>query len=522
MKVSFGSYTLDSQIPELRLDGEVVAVEPKVFDILVYLIENRHRIVSKDELIEKVWGGRIVSDAAITSRINLVRQAVGDDGRTQKVVKTVSKRGFRFVSDVTDATGLAQPEGATGGSNPQPQTVAASVLVLPFKDLSQAESGFLAQGLTEDLIVALSRYSDVAVISMQTALQLGERQSRLENPLAEINADYLISGTVRFGANQVRVTVQLTERATGITIYSEKFDRPADDLFALQDEVVQPLAGCLPWRVIDAAGRKIVREKPPKLSSYQALLKFNYGVNREFDILAYLDELHRILASDPDYAFVRSEIAFFSAYKVFFTGQQEEAEVEGAVGQARKAVQLAPDNGRVLAKSAMVFQFAEQFSVSQRLSEQAIKINPNSTDCTHFHATILGASGDAQSALDLHRKTQLLDPLFPEAHYEGLVEVLYLLGRYGEALDIIDRWQAPARHILAYTGAMAAMDGDMTLASQKIEQYQANEPEGFRNAKFIGALLRYHKQKKDRQHWLSGFEKAGMPGLEELHESGLV
>ncbi|MGI9365212.1 MAG: winged helix-turn-helix domain-containing tetratricopeptide repeat protein [Rhizobiaceae bacterium] len=522
MNFRFGPFSLDSQIPELRQNGEVVPVEPKVFDILLYLINHRDRIISKDELISEVWSGRIVSDAAITSRINLVRQAVGDSGRSQNFIQTVSKRGYRFVAEVTDSSEPVEERTSSTEPVSTGSAFAASVLVLPFSDLSQVDSGFLAQGLTEDLIVALSRHSDVAVISMQTAQRLGERQSWLENPLAEINADYLISGTVRFSGNKVRVTVQLAEKSSGITIYSEKFDRQIDDVFALQDEIVQQLAGCLPWRVIDDAGRKIARNKPPNLSSYQALLKISHGNKQQFDIINYLQELHKILETDSNYAFVHSEISFFLAYKVFFTGQQEEAEVNKAIDHARKAVQLAPDNERVLAKSAMAFQFAEQFSVAHRLSAQAMELNPNSTDCTHFHATIIGASGEAEAALELHKKTQQLDPLFPEAHYEGMVEVLYLLGRYEEALEIIDRWQAPSRHILAYTGALAAMTGDKHRAKKAIEEFHVGNPARFSNMKFVASLLRYHKLKKDREHWLTGFENAGLSEMDTVRKLGMI
>ncbi len=512
---------IDSAVPELRRDKEVVRVEPKVFDILVHLIKNRDRVVSKDELIEAIWQGRIVSDAAVTSRINLVRQAVGDSGRDQKIIRTHSKRGFRFVSDIvvlSNAKDTDEQEvrgGLVSGSE-------ASVLVLPFKNLSPGGTDFLATGLTEDLIVALSRYSDVAVISLNTAQRIGERGSRLENPLAEVPADYLINGTIRVSGAHVRVTVQLSDRTTGAAVYSEKFDRELKDLFALQDELVQALAGCLPWRVIDAVGRRTTRQKSPKLSTYQEFIKVGWEARQHNDILRYMDDVSEIVARDPSFAPAQAEHAFLLGYKVYFTGQQEPWEVERSLEHGRIAVKLAPDNERVLAKSAMVFQFAGQFSVAMRLGQEAIRLNPHSTDCTHFYGTILGASGDAEAALVQHRKTQALDPLFPEYHYEGIVEALYLLGRYDEGLEIIDRWSAPGRHIYAYAAAFLAMSGDKVRAEQMIDKFEAGAPPGYSNAAFVCAMLRYHKLTRDREHWPRGFETAGLTGMKQVREAGMV
>ena len=276
MKARFGAFRIDTAIPELTRDGVAVAVEPKVLDILIYLFENRDRIVSKDELIETVWRGRIVSDAAITSRINLVRHAVGDSGREQNTIQTQPKRGFRFVAAVEQETGAAQdPDERTVA---EPLAAEASILVLPFTDLSPGSSEFLAEGLTEDLIVALSRYSDVRVVSISSAQRLKDRRSLLENPMANVPTDYLVTGTVQVRGQRVRITVQLSERSSGASICAEQFDRQIENYFDLQDDIVRSLAGYLPWRVFDDVGRRLNRSNSPRLSSYQALLRAEYDM----------------------------------------------------------------------------------------------------------------------------------------------------------------------------------------------------------------------------------------------------
>ncbi len=512
MKVRFGTCALDSDIPALWRDDRLVHIEPGVFDVLLHLIENRDRVVSKDDLIEAVWQGRIVSDAAVTSRINLARQAVGDDGRNQSVIKTLPKRGFRFVAPVEDPTTDQTPAG-----EPAPQGSEASVLVLPFTDLTPSESNFLAEGLTEDLIVALTRYNDVRVISLNTAQRLKEQQSLLKNPLADVAADYLVSGSVRVRKDRVRITVQLSERKTGASIFADQFDRELEDVFAIQDEIVRSLAGCLPWRLLDDVGRRLAMVKAPRLSSYQAFVRANFEAGVHHDIHQTEADLRLIIRNDPDFGPARGALAFLLGYKVFFTGQQTEDEIEESLVQARRAIRLSAENERVLAKCAMVFQFAEQFAVARRLAEQAIAINPNSTDCTHFYAAILTASGDAEKAMEYHKQTMRLDPLFPEEHYEGMIEALFLLGRYEEALDLVERWSTPPCHAFAYGAVCHALSGQKDRASEFVRRFETCTPEGYSNATFLAALQRYHALEVDRDHWRRGFHLAGFSGLGDLN-----
>jgi DNA-binding winged helix-turn-helix (wHTH) protein len=520
MNAHFGPFDLNTEIPELRRDGQPVPIEPKVLDILMYLVANRDRIISKDELIDTVWGGRIVSDAAVTSRINLVRQAVGDSGRAQNTIQTIPKRGFRFVANLDESSAASfAPKDGHEAASVEPE---ASILVLPFTDLTPEASSFLAEGLTEDLIVALSRYNDVRVVSFSTALKIKDRQSLLENPMAGASASYLVTGTVQVRGDHVRVTVQLSERATGASICAERFDRKISDFFEIQDDIVRSLAGFMPWRVFDDVGRRLSRSSRPRLSSYQAFVRAGFEVSVHGDIHKAEADYRDIVSNDPEFGPARAALAFLLGYKVFFTGQQTKDDVEESLDQGRRALRLSSDNERVLSKCSMVFQFAGQFSVARKLVEQAIRINPHSTDCTHFMGTILTASGEPEQGMQFHRQTMSLDPLFPEDHYEGMIEALFLLGKYDEALELVDRWSSPKCHIHAYGAACAALAGHATRSAQFAQQFAETTPEGFSNAAFVNALLRYHARAGDREHWLKGFEAANIPEMDSVGRSGLV
>src|SRR5215472_2063419 len=166
----FGDHVLDVERRELRRGGEPVALEPQVFDLLVYLVRNRSRVVTKDDLIEGVWGGRIVSDSTLTTRLNAARKAVNDTGTAQNTIRTVQRRGVRFIGEVSEdrePAMQAELKSTAAELSPAPRP---SIVVLPFVNLSgDPEQQYFADGVTGDLITDLSRIPDMLVISRNTA-----------------------------------------------------------------------------------------------------------------------------------------------------------------------------------------------------------------------------------------------------------------------------------------------------------------------------------------------------------------
>ena len=165
----FDDFTLDTGRRELRRAGERVALGPQVFDLLVFLVENRDRVVSKDDMIETVWKGRIVSESTLTSHINAVRVALGDSGAAQRLVRTVSRKGVRFVGELRDGaeTSAPQPDPVVAASAPHALALALpdrpSIAVLPFQNMgSDAGDTYFAEGMAEDIVTALSRFKSLS------------------------------------------------------------------------------------------------------------------------------------------------------------------------------------------------------------------------------------------------------------------------------------------------------------------------------------------------------------------------
>ena len=204
MRYGFGDYSLDTDGFTLTANGEEIAVEPQVFTLLQFLIEHRADVATKDDLIAHVWDGRIVSDAAITSAINLARRAVGDDGKAQSVIKTFPRRGFRFVAGIIGDTGAAP--------KPAPQADKPSIAVLPFENLSaDPEQEYFSDGITEDIITGLSRFHWFFVIARNSSFTYKGSAVDVTQVARELGVQYVLEGSVRKSGDMVRITAQLID-----------------------------------------------------------------------------------------------------------------------------------------------------------------------------------------------------------------------------------------------------------------------------------------------------------------------
>ncbi len=231
----FGAFSLDTEGYVLSKGTEPVSLEPQVFNLLLFLAENRERVVSKDDLIEGVWEGLIVSDAAITSAINLARRAVADDGKKQAVIKTFPRRGFRFVAAIEDADEAEadNPVSTSFSSLDRP-----AIAVLPFDNLSaDPEQEFFSDGITEDIITALSLWRSFPVIAGNSTFVYKGKSLDVRRVAEELGVRYVVEGSVRKAGNRVRVTAE-----SGHQLWADRYDRDLEDIFDLQDELTGRIA----------------------------------------------------------------------------------------------------------------------------------------------------------------------------------------------------------------------------------------------------------------------------------------
>ena len=232
MRYLFEEYAFDTDLRELYRGADPVSIAPQVFDLLNYLIRNRARVVSKDDLINTVWNGRVVSDAALTTRLNVARSVIGDSGEMQRLIKTLPRKGFRFVGTVQEAQrpadaaltaefgeessqNIARAHNGGAMSN-SPATPRLSIVVLPFANIGgDPEQDYFVDGVTESLTTDLSRISGSFVIARNTAFTFKGKAVDVKQVGRELSVRYVLEGSVQRGGNRLRVNVQLIDAEKG-------------------------------------------------------------------------------------------------------------------------------------------------------------------------------------------------------------------------------------------------------------------------------------------------------------------
>ena len=256
MIICFGDdYEIDVERRELKHAQLPIHVEPQVFDLLVYLVQNRDRVVSKDDVIASVWGGRIVSDSTLTSRINAARVAVGDSGDDQKLIRTIARKGLRFVGAVRTKPNTQEPahEISPPPDGRDERTLRSlalpdrpAIAVLPFLNISgDPEQEYFSDGISEDIITALSKLRWFFVIARNSSFTYKGKAVHLKQVASELGVGYVVEGSVRKGGDRVRITAQLNDVVTGSHIWAQRYDRALADVFAVQDEITEAIVAAI-------------------------------------------------------------------------------------------------------------------------------------------------------------------------------------------------------------------------------------------------------------------------------------
>src|SRR5258708_16149060 len=378
----FEDYAFDPDRRELHRGADVVSIAPQVFDLLDYLIRNRERVVSKDDLINAVWNGRIVSDAALTTRLNAARNALGDTGETQRLIKTLPRKGFRFVGTVQEAQRrTVEPVGSaarSGDTTPTPASAPRlSIVVLPFVNLSgDPEQDYFVDGVTETLTTDLSRISGSFVIGRHTAFTFKGNTVDVKKVGRELNVCYVLEGSVQRAGNRLRVNVQLIDVETGNHLWAERFDKPVADLFDMQDEIVSRLANTLNAQLIEVEARRAEHSLDPDAIdlNFQGLACLNKGRTSEH-LAQARSFFERALALDPKNVEALVGMAYVDALTgaMFFRAARFAAAETALI----KALSLAPQHARAHFQLGHVNIFTNRVAQGIAECEQALALDRN-------------------------------------------------------------------------------------------------------------------------------------------------
>ena len=513
MEFSFGEQVLDVDRRELRRRGELIELEPQVFDLLVYLVRNRERVVSKDDLLQSVWGGRIVSESTLISRINAVRKAVGDDGRSQRVIRTVSRKGFRFVGDVR--------EESPPSTDPPRLTLALpdkpSIAVLPFVNMSgDPKQEFFGDGIAEDVITALSRYHSLFVIARNSSFTYRALAVDVKQIGGELGVRYVLEGSLRKAGNRIRVTSQLVEAETRKDVWAERYDRDLGDIFAVQDEITEAVTVAVAPAIAEAELHRAMRKPPETLDTWIAYQRglWHLGKVTASDCALAEEFFQQAIDLDPNFADAYGGLAFAQvlAGMQFRTSVLTHA-LNSAQSSARSAVALDGNNAAAHASLSNVLRLRGDFRGALAEAECALSLSPNLAIAHAQRGSALVFSGRPLEGIrDLQMSLRLEPRGLSAAFRLQHVGLGYYFARayedalaaFGQAMRSFPELPGTYTWLPAVLGQL----GRAEEARQALESAIRIAPAAFnRNVRWQGTF-----RPKDHAHLLEGLRKAGWKG----------
>jgi TolB-like protein len=474
LRYRFEDYVLDTDRRELYLGNGVAPLAPRAFDILVYLIRNRERVVSKDDLIAAIWDGRIVSESALTTRLNSVRSAIGDSGEEQRLIKTLPRKGVRFVGIVREEGPVAAA--ATRHITRPPRVTLIlpdkpSIAVLPFANLSNdALQEYFTDGVVEDIITELSRFSELFVIARNSSFTYKERSVDVRDVGRDLGVRYVLEGSVRNVANRVRMTGQLIDAASGAHIWAGRFESALDDIFALQDRMAESVVGAIVPRLEQAEIERAMSKPTENLSAYDCFLR---GMAAWHDWTQSSHEtalkfFYQAIEIDP--AFGRAYALAAGCYLMrkangWIIDQAAE------IGETERLAKLGADLGRTdavaLAWSAHALaHVVGDIKTGIALVDRALVLNANLAVAWQRSGWLRIYAGDCELGIQHLRRAVRLNPLDPLMHLadSAMAFGYFLMGDVEEAaawaeraLHLRSNWP-PALRVLAMSNALAGWE----------------------------------------------------------------
>jgi TolB-like protein/Flp pilus assembly protein TadD len=430
MALVFGDFELFPATYELRRSGEPIHLEPRVFEVLAYLIAHRDRVVAKQELIERVWEGQAVSDSALTRVVRDARRALGDTGAKERWIETVHGRGFRFSGSVDER------EPASGA----PAT--ATVAVLPFLDLGvEASNEVIADGVTEDVIVQLAKIGGLRIVASASARPFKSRDQTPQEIGRQLGATAILRGSVRSSGTRLRIVAELVDAASASQLWAETYDREIDDLFAIQTDVALQIAGAL-RRELSADERRRLDWRPTRdLRAYQLYLQGRYSFGRYTaeSIRNGLRYYQEAVAVDPGFALAHAGLA--RGYAELANEGVDPRGPRESFALASQAVAKALELDQTLGEAhcivgLLAFYCDFDWAAAERSFRRALELSPGCADAYDYYGWMCSALERYDEAVELLRRAKELDPV---AHPTDLAGALLRSGRHREAIEEAER-----------------------------------------------------------------------------------
>jgi TolB-like protein len=527
----FEDFVLDPDRRELSRAGAFVAVEPQVFDLIDYLVRSHERVVTKDDLLEAIWNGRVVSESTLTSRINAARRALNDSGDEQRLIRTVPRRGFRFVGFVQSGRDTASTEivsrssrTATEASSDVAHETARphlplpdrpAIAVLPFLNMSgDPEQAYFSDGISEDIITALSKLRWFFVIARNSSFIYKGKAIHMNQIAEELGVRYVVEGSVRKSGGRVRITAQLNDVVTGSHIWAERYDRALADVFAVQDEITEHIVSSIQPQLFAAENFRAQRKALDNLDAWDLVMRalsHYWRVTREDNLVAQA-LLEKAISIDPNYGRALGVLATSYMFTVHMGWMDMATAMPIAERAALAAIRADSDDPWAHNALGHVYLFARRFDDSLAEFELALQLNPNFALAQGYYALSLSYSGRWQDADEAASRALRLSPRDPySAVYTGILAYArFLAGRYDEAISLSREALRQRRDFVGASRvltAAAGMAGHADLAKAALHECRRMQPNI--SLDWIANFMPI-KCDTDRELYLEAFRRAGL------------
>lgn len=467
----------------LSRNGEIVHLEPKVMEVLVYFASRSGEVITREELETDVWRGAVVGYDAVTKTVIKLRKALQDDARHPRCIATIPKKGYQLIAPVlfsadggnpvthvtiSSKTLTRQPAKRKAGlislvlllfvfaywllfSSPDrlntdiTENNLPTVLVLPFDNLvADKQHDAFVDGITEDIITDLSRLSNLFVFASNTSFQYKERQVTPQQLRKELNVDYILKGSIRRMNESLRLNVQLVDTKTNFNVWAERYDRKVDDVFSIQSELTQHFVNALTVKLTLHEKQHLITKSTLNLQAYDHFLsgqRISKQRTKESNEQARI-EYRRAIELDPSYGRAYGALAFSMAvdYRRGWTDTPIET-LDRALALAEQATLLDINTPQTYWVLAYVYMMRKELDAAERAAKKSIAIAPNYADGYGLLALINNHHGNAEKALKLINKGMQLNPYYTWDYPYNLGRAYYSLGRYEEAISVLEQAQ---------------------------------------------------------------------------------
>ena len=543
----FDEFQFDASTGALTHQGDPVALEPQAIRLLDFLICHRDRIVSKDELIEEIWHGRAITDAALNTRIRAVRKALGDTATNPKYLKTFPKRGFQFVAPLKDdhpssATHLKPSSrkpwrmGLVGliaamvliwvvmSSTPPDRltTENPSIAVLQFTNLAgQDEAQYFVDGLTDDLITHLSRYKELFVVSRATMFSYTDQTPTPIEIARDLGVEYVVQGSVRRGGDQIRVSGELIDVNARETIWAESFDRQLTDIFVVQDEISQAIVGQLLPEIYQSDIARL-RDTPTEDMGAWDLYLRGRAQQSVYTKTAHKEAVHyaqQAIDRDPEFAAAYSLMARALGTMFFFQWAEDPQDtLVSATQAAKRAIELDSTDAQAHAALGYLYRFTGEAEPAIANLERAVSLNPNDArirlELAHTYDWFR-VQDQALPQIEMALKLSPRDPLLQNMYfYKG--HILFHLGRHEEAMHAAlqlgtlaasDTWRVFHQLLRAANLTELGRDADALASINAARAINPKLSVSAMRRQFAGS----NNHPENRRIWLKSLKNAGLP-----------